>query len=146
MFSWLLSDYVKVSNIATDQMLYTEKDIEASMDRIETVNFHQETEVGGVKFWCYNAGHVLGAAMFMIEIAGVKVCELMCILCTTMSYDNMTTNNKLIFAIICFITFCVIFRLLSTTVFLLLWSPYVIGQTIIFLPCGFYLLLSFFLA
>ena len=29
--------------------------------------------MGGVKFWCYNAGHVLGAAMFMIEIAGVKV-------------------------------------------------------------------------
>jgi len=78
--SWLLSDYVKVSNIATEQMLYTEKDIEASMDRIETVNFHQETEVGGVKFWCYNAGHVLGAAMFMIEIAGVKVCKLLCIL------------------------------------------------------------------
>jgi len=25
-----------------------------------------------------------------------------------------------------------------------LWSPYVIGQTIIFLPCGFYLLSSFF--
>lgn len=33
----------------------------------------QETECNGVKFWCYNAGHVLGAAMFMIEIAGVKV-------------------------------------------------------------------------
>jgi len=28
----------------------------------------------------------------------------------------------------------------------LLWSPYVIGQTIIFLPCDFYLLLSFFLS
>jgi len=27
---------------------------------------------------------------------------------------------------------------------LLLWSPYVIGQTIIFLPCDFYLLSSFF--
>ena len=81
MFSWLLSDYVKVSNIATDQMLYTEKDIEASMDRIETVNFHQETEVGGIKFWCYNAGHVLGAAMFMIEIAGVKVWKLLYIYC-----------------------------------------------------------------
>jgi len=23
--------------------------------------------------WCYNAGHVLGVAMFMIEITGVKV-------------------------------------------------------------------------
>lgn len=33
----------------------------------------QETEVNGIKFWCYQAGHVLGAAMFMIEIAGVKV-------------------------------------------------------------------------
>jgi len=33
----------------------------------------QEKEVNGIKFWCYTAGHVLGAAMFMIEIAGVKV-------------------------------------------------------------------------
>ena len=56
-------------------MLYSEKDLEKSMDKIETVHFHEEKEVGGVKFWCYNAGHVLGAAMFMIEIAGVKVCE-----------------------------------------------------------------------
>ena len=28
--------------------------------------------MNGIKFWCYQAGHVLGAAMFMIEIAGVK--------------------------------------------------------------------------
>ena len=56
-------------------MLYTEKDLERSLDRIEVVNFHQEVEVGGVKFWAYTAGHVLGAAMFMIEIAGVKVSE-----------------------------------------------------------------------
>lgn len=61
------------SNIATEQMLYTEADLEASMDKIETINFHEEKEVNGIKFWCYNAGHVLGAAMFMIEIAGVKV-------------------------------------------------------------------------
>ncbi|KAG8277735.1 cleavage and polyadenylation specificity factor 73-like [Homalodisca vitripennis] len=72
-YRWLLSDYIKVSNIATDQMLYTESDLENSMDKIETINFHEEKDVGGVKFWAYNAGHVLGAAMFMIEIAGVKV-------------------------------------------------------------------------
>ena len=40
-YRWLLSDYVKVSNISTETMLYTEKDIESSMDKIETVNFHQ---------------------------------------------------------------------------------------------------------
>ena len=72
-FFWLLSDYIKVSNISTDQMLYTESDLEAAMDKIETINFHEEKEVGGIKFWCYNAGHVLGAAMFMLEIAGVKI-------------------------------------------------------------------------
>ncbi|KAG1650920.1 Cleavage and polyadenylation specificity factor subunit 3 [Nymphon striatum] len=72
-YRWLLSDYIKVSNIATDHMLYTESDLEASMDKIETINFHEEKEVNGIKFWCYNAGHVLGAAMFMIEIAGVKI-------------------------------------------------------------------------
>ena len=54
-------------------MLYTEKDLEKSLDKIETMHFHQEKEVGGIKFWAYNAGHVLGAAMFMIEIAGVNI-------------------------------------------------------------------------
>ncbi|XP_072943017.1 uncharacterized protein [Epargyreus clarus] len=72
-YRWLVSDYIKVSNISTEQMLYTESDLEGSMDRIETINFHEERDVRGVRFWAYNAGHVLGAAMFMIEIAGVKV-------------------------------------------------------------------------
>lgn len=54
-------------------MLFDEQDLIRSMDKIETVDFHQEVEHAGIKFWCYNAGHVLGAAMFMIEIAGVKV-------------------------------------------------------------------------
>lgn len=72
-YRWLLADCIKVSNISTEQMLYTETDLEASMDKIEVMNFHEEKEVGGVRFWCYNAGHVLGAAMFMMEIAGVKI-------------------------------------------------------------------------
>lgn len=61
-------------------MLYTETDLEESMDKIETINFHEVKEVAGIKFWCYHAGHVLGAAMFMIEIAGVKVMTLTCLM------------------------------------------------------------------
>lgn len=72
-YRWMLSDYIKVSNISTEQMLYTDADLEASMEKIETINFHEERDVMGVRFWAYNAGHVLGAAMFMIEIAGVKI-------------------------------------------------------------------------
>lgn len=101
-YRWLLSDYIKVrlviwlfcifkthfyniySNIATEQMLYTESDLEASMDKIETINFHEEKDVLGIKFWAYNAGHVLGAAMFMIEIAGVKVWSYKLLCCSTL--------------------------------------------------------------
>ncbi|XP_071853593.1 cleavage and polyadenylation specificity factor subunit 3-like isoform X3 [Apostichopus japonicus] len=72
-YRWLLNDYVRVSNLTSEKMLYSEADLITSMDRIETVNFHQEVEVNGIKFWCYNAGHVLGAAMIMLEIAGVKI-------------------------------------------------------------------------
>lgn len=57
-------------------MLYSESDLEASLNKINVINFHEEKEVNGIKFWCYHAGHVLGAAMFMIQIAGVKVCRL----------------------------------------------------------------------
>ena len=32
-------------------MLYTEQDLESSMDKIETINFHEEKEVNGIKFW-----------------------------------------------------------------------------------------------
>ena len=68
-------DLYQVSNITTEDrgVLYTEKDLDNSLDKIETMNFHEEIEVNGIRFWSYNAGHVLGAAMFMIEIAGVKL-------------------------------------------------------------------------
>jgi len=56
-----------------EDVLYTEADLLASMDKIDVVNFHQVVHHKGIKFWAYNAGHVLGAAMFVIEIAGVRI-------------------------------------------------------------------------
>ncbi|EMS66876.1 hypothetical protein TRIUR3_05565 [Triticum urartu] len=44
-----------------------------SMDKIEVIDFHQTLEVNGIRFWCYTTGHVLGAAMFMVDIAGVRI-------------------------------------------------------------------------
>jgi cleavage and polyadenylation specificity factor subunit 3 len=73
-FRWLLGDFVRVSNVPESyQPLYTAADLEASFDRIETVDYHSTMEVEGIKFTAYHAGHVLGAAMFFIEIGGVKV-------------------------------------------------------------------------
>ena len=81
----LLSDFIKVSfepfsisflyrTIDTEEQLYDTKDLAASLDRVEAVDFHSTTEVDGIRFTPYHAGHVLGAAMYFIEIAGVKVC------------------------------------------------------------------------
>ncbi|KAG0293919.1 Cleavage and polyadenylation specificity factor subunit 3 [Dissophora globulifera] len=72
-FKWLLSDYVKVSNVGANEMLYDETQLAACYEKIETVDYHQEMNVDGIKFTGYNAGHVLGAAMFLIEIAGIKI-------------------------------------------------------------------------
>ncbi|RKP01686.1 hypothetical protein CXG81DRAFT_25654 [Caulochytrium protostelioides] len=73
-FRWLLTDYVKVQNIASsEEMLYDDADLEATYNKIEVIDFHQRLNVNGVKFTAYNAGHVLGAAMFLLEIAGVKL-------------------------------------------------------------------------
>ena len=59
-YRWLLSDYIKVSHSSVDEMLFTEADIETTMERIETIKFHEEKIINGIKFWCYHAGHVLG--------------------------------------------------------------------------------------
>lgn len=83
----LLSDYVRINANAAKQRqasangsakdgpsaLYSEEDLTRCVSKCELVNFHQTLEYEGIKFTCYNAGHVLGAAMFQIEIAGVRV-------------------------------------------------------------------------
>jgi cleavage and polyadenylation specificity factor subunit 3 len=59
--------------IDAEDQLYDSRDLTASLDRVEAVDFHSTVEVEGIRFTPYHAGHVLGAAMYFIEIAGVKV-------------------------------------------------------------------------
>ncbi|GAB0495792.1 hypothetical protein MMPV_007097 [Pyropia vietnamensis] len=72
-YKTLMSDFVRVSHHSADDNLYSEADVLRTMPRIESIDYHQEVSVDGIRFWAYNAGHVLGAAMFMVEIAGVRV-------------------------------------------------------------------------
>ena len=72
-YKWLLSDYIKISSLSPDDQLYDEGDLARSFERIEVVDYHQEVDIGGIRFTPYYAGHVLGAAMFLVEIAGVRL-------------------------------------------------------------------------
>jgi len=69
----LWHDYSRVSKIAAEDQIFDGKDVEKTMDRIELVDFHEERQHRGIKFTAYKAGHVLGAAMFMINIGGIRV-------------------------------------------------------------------------
>jgi cleavage and polyadenylation specificity factor subunit 3 len=72
LFRMVMHDFMRVG-VAGTTVLFTEGDLHATCDKIETIDYHQELAHNGIKFKCYNAGHVLGAAMFMVEIAGVRV-------------------------------------------------------------------------
>lgn len=71
--SSLLSDFVRVSRGTVDESLYSEQDLKATLERIELIDFHQTIDLGGIKVTAYRAGHVLGAAMFLLEICGMRL-------------------------------------------------------------------------
>jgi len=72
-YKLLLQDYIRVSHLSVEDVLYTEADLIRSMDKIDVVNFHSTVHYKGIKFTAFNAGHVLGAAMFLIEIGGIRI-------------------------------------------------------------------------
>ncbi|WFC95264.1 endoribonuclease ysh1 [Malassezia brasiliensis] len=73
-YRFLMSDFVRISNAGSDRMLFDESEMLASWRQIEAVDYHQEVVVsGGLRFTPYHAGHVLGACMFLIDIAGLRV-------------------------------------------------------------------------
>ena len=48
-FNTLLKDFVKVSKGSSDEGLYSEKDLEASLERVEVCDFHQTIDMDGIK-------------------------------------------------------------------------------------------------
>ena len=72
-YNYIGQDFVKVSNIAAEEQIFDEQDVLRSLDKIQMIDYHQECTEKGIKFTAYRAGHVLGAAMFLIEIDGVRI-------------------------------------------------------------------------
>ena len=81
-YKWMMQDSVRVQNTHTASsgssdayvnQLFNEQDILSTLPLINTVSFHTSHTVNGIRFTPYPAGHVLGACMYLIEIAGLKV-------------------------------------------------------------------------
>jgi len=70
----LWQDFSRVSRIAAEENIYSRQDIDQAMSVIERSTFHETLTLPcGISFTAYRAGHVLGAAMYVVEIAGVRV-------------------------------------------------------------------------
>ena len=81
-YKWMMQDSVRVQNTHTaasgssdayTSQLFNEQDVLSTLPLINTVSFNTSHTVNGIRFTPYPAGHVLGACMYLIEIAGLKV-------------------------------------------------------------------------
>ncbi|TKA70954.1 hypothetical protein B0A55_07381 [Friedmanniomyces simplex] len=84
-YKHLMQDSVRVQNThistsattsGTDgyiHQLFTEHDILSTLPQIQTISFNTTHVHNGIRFTPYPAGHVLGACMYLIEIAGLNV-------------------------------------------------------------------------
>ena len=75
-YKWLIQDTVRVGSTSssdTRTQLYTEADHFATFPRIEAIDYYTTHTISSIRITPYPAGHVLGAAMFLIEIAGLKI-------------------------------------------------------------------------
>lgn len=75
-YKWLIQDSVRVGNTssnATTSLVYTEQDHLNTFPMIEAIDYHTTHTISSIRITPYPAGHVLGAAMFLIEIAGLNI-------------------------------------------------------------------------
>lgn len=69
-YKMVMNDFLRIGAGASD--LVTSEWLQSTLEKIETIEYHEEMTVNGVSFQPFNAGHVLGAAMFMVDMAGMK--------------------------------------------------------------------------
>ncbi|CAN8103327.1 unnamed protein product [Discula destructiva] len=75
-YRWLIQDSVRVGNTSsnpTNQPVYTEQDHLSTFPQIEAIDYYTTHTISSIRITPYPAGHVLGAAMFLIEIAGLNI-------------------------------------------------------------------------
>ncbi|KAG8836009.1 endoribonuclease ysh1 [Serendipita sp. 400] len=72
-YKFIMQDFLRMSSTSTEP-LFSPLDFSLSFSSIVTVAAHQFiVPCPGVSFTPFHAGHVLGACMYLIDIAGLKV-------------------------------------------------------------------------
>lgn len=69
----VLKDHINIARRSEMGALYSVEDLEKSMRSIEVIEYHKIIYIDGIQISAFMAGHVLGAAMFLVEIDGLCV-------------------------------------------------------------------------
>jgi cleavage and polyadenylation specificity factor subunit 3 len=76
-YKWLIQDSLRVGNLTSSAeqkiTLYNETDHLTTFPKIEPIDFYTTHTVSSIRITPFPAGHVLGAAMYLIDIAGLKI-------------------------------------------------------------------------
>ncbi|GAB7359849.1 hypothetical protein MBLNU230_g7377t1 [Neophaeotheca triangularis] len=83
-YKHLMQDSVRVQNTHTSKnssggtdgyvnQLFNEQDVLSTLPLIQTISFNTTHTHNGIRFTPFPAGHVLGACMYLIEIAGLNI-------------------------------------------------------------------------
>lgn len=70
-YGMLLRDFAKLTRTASDDALYSEKDVDASLEKIEVIDFHQTITVNGIQ--------VSFCTFLMSCLCTLSVCLLHCL-------------------------------------------------------------------
>lgn len=70
---WLLNDYIRLLHVTSDTDIFTDEDLASCTGRIKAIDYYQEIRIKNFRITALNAGHVLGAAMFLIEVGLCKI-------------------------------------------------------------------------
>ncbi|KIJ49699.1 hypothetical protein M422DRAFT_160678 [Sphaerobolus stellatus SS14] len=72
-YKFIMQDFVRMSSASADP-LFSPLDLSLSLPNIIPVSAHQLiTPCPGLSFTPYHAGHVVGACMYLLDIAGLKI-------------------------------------------------------------------------
>ncbi|KFX98185.1 hypothetical protein O988_04482 [Pseudogymnoascus sp. VKM F-3808] len=76
-YKWLIQDSVRVSSNSSSSEQsstpYTEADHSSTFPMIEAIDYHTTHTISSIRITPLPAGHVLGAAMFLISISGLTI-------------------------------------------------------------------------
>jgi len=76
-YKWLIQDSVRVSSNSSSSEQsstpYTEADHLSTFPTIEAIDYHTTHTISSIRITPLPAGHVLGAAMFLISISGLTI-------------------------------------------------------------------------